>query len=99
MPRRARQIRSMLWKLNAKAGGGSSRLARLILTDDLLSLDSGEQTDKGSVNQSAVLSRRAAMVEELYAKRPSAELSCERERAIRPKITTAPSTVAWGAPS
>jgi hypothetical protein len=35
----------MLWKLKAKAGGGSSRLARLILTDDPLSLDSGEQTD------------------------------------------------------
>jgi feruloyl-CoA synthase len=90
---------SMLETFNAKAGGSSSRLARLILMEDPPSLDSGELTDKGSVNQSAVLSRRAAMVEELYAKRPSAELSCERERAIRPKITTAPSTVAWGAPS
>jgi feruloyl-CoA synthase len=46
-------------------------LARLILMDDPPSLDSGEMTDKGSVNQRAVLSRRVAMVEELYAERPS----------------------------
>ena len=35
--------------------------------DDPPSLDTGELTDKGSVNQRAVLSRRAAMVDELYA--------------------------------
>ena len=39
--------------------------------DDPPSLDTGEMTDKGSVNQRAVLSRRAAMVDELYAARPS----------------------------
>jgi feruloyl-CoA synthase len=32
------------------------------------SLDAGEATDKGSINQRAVLTRRAALVEELYAK-------------------------------
>ena len=32
------------------------------------SLDAGEATDKGSINQRAVLARRAALVEELYAK-------------------------------
>ena len=62
---------SLLKSFNAKAGGSSRRLARLILMDDPPSLDSGEVTDKGSVNQRAVLSRRAAMVEELYAERPS----------------------------
>ena len=31
------------------------------------SLDAGEATDKGSINQRAVLTRRAALVEELYA--------------------------------
>ena len=39
--------------------------------DDPPSLDTGEMTDKGSVNQRAVLGRRAAMVEELYAETPS----------------------------
>jgi feruloyl-CoA synthase len=31
------------------------------------SLDAGEMTDKGSLNQRAVLARRAARVEELYS--------------------------------
>ena len=61
----------LLKTFNAGAGGSSRRLARLILMDDPPSLDSGELTDKGSVNQRAVLGRRAAMVEELYAESPS----------------------------
>jgi feruloyl-CoA synthase len=61
----------LLETFNATAGGSSRRLARLILMDDPPSLDTGEMTDKGSVNQRAVLNRRAAMVEELYAERPS----------------------------
>ena len=32
------------------------------------SLDKGEITDKGSINQRAVLTHRADLVEELYAK-------------------------------
>jgi feruloyl-CoA synthase len=35
------------------------------------SLDAGEMTDKGSINQRAVLSRRIGLVEELYATQPS----------------------------
>jgi feruloyl-CoA synthase len=62
---------SLLATFNAKAGGSSGRFARLILMDDPPSLDTGEMTDKGSVNQRAVLSRRAALVEELYAPSPS----------------------------
>ncbi len=62
---------SLLKTFNAEAGGSSRRLARLILMDDPPSLDSGELTDKGSVNQRAVLSRRVAVVEELYAQIPS----------------------------
>jgi feruloyl-CoA synthase len=34
------------------------------------SLDVGEVTDKGSINQRAVLAHRAAVVEELYAEPP-----------------------------
>ena len=65
------QFASLLQTFNAKAGGSSRRLARLILMDDPPSLDTGELTDKGSVNQRAVLSRRAGMIEELYAESPS----------------------------
>jgi feruloyl-CoA synthase len=38
------------------------------------SLDAGEATDKGSINQRAVLTRRAALVNELYANQPSANV-------------------------
>jgi feruloyl-CoA synthase len=40
------------------------------------SLDTGEMTDKGSLNQRAVLARRAALVEELYRDPPSARTIC-----------------------
>jgi len=64
----------LLRTFNAAAGGSSGRFARLILMDDPPSLDTGEMTDKGSVNQRAVLTRRAAMVEELYAATPSSRV-------------------------
>jgi len=38
------------------------------------SLDAGEMTDKGSINQRAVLKARAALVEELYAEPPGARV-------------------------
>lgn len=54
--------------------GSSNRIVSAILLDEPPSLDAHEITDKGSLNQRAVLHRRAALVEELY--RPS-------DRAIR----------------
>jgi feruloyl-CoA synthase len=38
------------------------------------SLDAGEITDKGSINQRAVLQARAALVRELYADEPPAHV-------------------------
>jgi len=61
----------LLQTFNETAGGSSGRFARLILIDNPPSLDTGEMTDKGSVNQRAVLTRRAALVDELYAPSPS----------------------------
>ncbi len=65
------QFAILLKTFNEAAGGSSGRFARLILMDDPPSLDTGELTDKGSVNQRAVLTRRAALVDELYAPSPS----------------------------
>ncbi|HZZ63748.1 MAG TPA: feruloyl-CoA synthase [Roseiarcus sp.] len=62
---------ALLAGFNRSAGGSSGRFARIILMDDPPSLDTGELTDKGSINQRAVLARRAELVEELYAKTPS----------------------------
>jgi feruloyl-CoA synthase len=56
----------------AKDGGGSStRVARALLLEEPPSFDARELTDKGSLNQKAVLRNRAALVEELYAEPPS----------------------------
>jgi feruloyl-CoA synthase len=59
----------------AKASTGSSnRVLRAILLDEPPSLDLGEITDKGSINQRAVLAHRKALVGELYAETPSARV-------------------------
>ena len=52
------------------SSGASSRVTRAILLADPPSLDIGEMTDKGSINQRAVLAHRAALVEALYADAP-----------------------------
>jgi feruloyl-CoA synthase len=51
--------------------GSSNRIARAIVLEEPPSLDAGEMTDKGSINQRAVLRRRAALVDELYRDPPS----------------------------
>jgi feruloyl-CoA synthase len=50
--------------------GSSSRVERLLLLAVPPSLDLGEITDKGYVNQRAVLARRADLVARLYAEPP-----------------------------
>ena len=49
------------------SGGSATQVHRIILLTDPLSIDKGEITDKGSVNQRAVLTHRAHLVEQLYA--------------------------------
>jgi feruloyl-CoA synthase len=57
-----------LWR----AGSGSAnRPARLHVMAEPPSIDKGEVTDKGSINQRAVLTHRAALVEALYEGRES----------------------------
>ena len=56
-------IASGLAKLKAQSGGGSSGHAtRALLLAEPASVDGGEITDKGYINQRAVLTRRAAAV-------------------------------------
>ncbi len=56
--------------LSNPSRGTSARVRRAILLADPPSLDVGEVTDKGSINQRAVLAHRAALVDELYADPP-----------------------------
>jgi feruloyl-CoA synthase len=50
----------------AEHPGGSTGARRAWLLDSPPLLDSGEVTDKGSLNQAAVLRHRAAVVDRLY---------------------------------
>jgi feruloyl-CoA synthase len=61
------QFAELLTKLAAASLGTSTRVARAILMAEPPSMDKGEMTDKGSINQRAVLKNRAALVDELYA--------------------------------
>ena len=61
-----RLLQERLDELAKRATGSSTRVARALLLAQPLSLDAHEVTDKGSVNQRAVLAQRAALVEELY---------------------------------
>jgi feruloyl-CoA synthase len=63
-----------LTKFLATATGSSTRITRAILIDTLLSIDRGEITDKGSINQRAVLDHRAALIDELYSSTPAAHV-------------------------
>lgn len=52
---------------NAEAGSSSRCIGRVLLLAEPPALDAGEITDKGYINQRAVLSRRAHEVARLYA--------------------------------
>lgn len=54
----------------AAATGSASRVTRAIFLEEEPSFDRGELTDKGSINQRAVLAHRADLVEALYSDDP-----------------------------
>jgi feruloyl-CoA synthase len=60
-------MQALLNKLAREAKGSSARFTRALLLDAPPSMALGEITDKGSINQRAVLQHRAAWVEALYA--------------------------------
>lgn len=60
-------FRDIFKKHNATHGGSSGRFERFVLLTDPPRIDRNETTDKGYINQSAVLSHRADIVEKLYA--------------------------------
>ena len=67
-------FRERLTKFLAAATGSSNRITRAILIDSPLSIDRGEVTDKGSINQRAVLDHRSRLIEELYSPTPAAHV-------------------------
>jgi len=66
------RIKAALAARNRDAGssGSSARVRRVVVAAEPPSIDAGEITDKGYLNQRAILERRAALVERLYADPP-----------------------------
>ena len=54
----------------ARASGSSTRVRRIMFLEAPLSFERGEVTDKGSINQRAVLRHRADLVENLWSEDP-----------------------------
>jgi feruloyl-CoA synthase len=69
-----RRFQELLESFAVNATGSSTRVTRAMVVQEPPSLDAGEITDKGSLNQRAVLDRRAATLDQLYAAKPSAQV-------------------------
>jgi feruloyl-CoA synthase len=63
-------LRERIGAFNAAAGGSSRCVRRIAILTEPPSIDAGEITDKGYVNQRATLERRAKVVEGLFAAEP-----------------------------
>jgi feruloyl-CoA synthase len=61
------RLQAALASLHADGGGSSMAPRRLLVLEHPPSIDHGEITDKGYINQRAVLERRAEQVEQLHA--------------------------------
>lgn len=70
LPKLAEILRERIAGFNQTAGGSSRRIGRFVVMTEPPSIDAGEITDKGYVNQRATLERRAALVEALYQEPP-----------------------------
>jgi feruloyl-CoA synthase len=80
-------VRGLMQRLidmqHSEATGGASRITRALLLTELPSIDRGEVTDKGSINQRAVLDARSDLVAQLHA--PQAKADAQILFAARPR--------------
>jgi feruloyl-CoA synthase len=82
-PRVRAEFARFLEALSDPSRGTSARIRRAILLAEPPSLDVGEVTDKGSINQRAVLAHRAALVETLYTDPPAANVIVAGRSAVK----------------
>jgi len=67
-------VHAAIARWNAAEKATSLRIARVLLLSDPPSIDAGEITDKGYINQRVALGHRAADVERLFAPEPDADV-------------------------
>ncbi len=68
------EVAARLADFNAYRHGATHRIAAFRILRDPPSIGAGETTDKGYINQRAVLARRAGLVDDLYVAEPSDEI-------------------------
>jgi feruloyl-CoA synthase len=73
-PKLRAALQSALDRLFTEATGSASRITRFLVVTSAPSLDKGEITDKGSLNQRAMLAGYAAQVERLHAPEAAQDL-------------------------
>ncbi|MGC2777743.1 MAG: feruloyl-CoA synthase [Bradyrhizobium sp.] len=71
-------FRERFTKFLQTATGSSTRITRAVLLGTPLSIDKGEVTDKGSINQRAVLEHRKDLIESIYAATPGDDVILAR---------------------
>ena len=74
LPKLADFLRERFQEYNRTHPASSTRIERVILLAEPPSLDANEITDKGYVNQRAVLERRADLVQRLFADPPAPDV-------------------------
>jgi len=72
------RLQAALDRLHAASTGSSTAPARLLVLEEPPSIDANEITDKGYINQRAVLDRRATLVGKLHSASPEAIVAGRR---------------------
>jgi feruloyl-CoA synthase len=83
-PRVRQCVKAALATMSADTGGSSMHPVRALLMHEPLSGDDNEITEKGYVNQRAVLERRSELVDRLYAVPPDPEVITAHTPATAP---------------
>jgi feruloyl-CoA synthase len=73
-PEVRRFFQALVDRLWLEGTGSANRVARALLLEDPPHIDRGEVTDKGSINQRAVLAHRTELVDRLYADVPDEQV-------------------------
>jgi len=68
------RLQPIFERLARESTGSSTRVVRALIVGTPPSIDAGEVTDKGSINQRAVLKSRPELVERLYADQPDPDI-------------------------
>ena len=82
LPAVTQWLQDLVNRLFQAGTGSANRITRAMLQTRPLSIDLGEVTDKGSINQRAVLTHRSDLVDALYASDETASGDANIERLI-----------------